>query len=433
MESRYLWLAATFAVLGSAMPPHARTASARPDQEHWIGTWSTATQPAIPGEAQVFRRQTIRLIVRVSAGGAKLRVRLSNAYGDRPLTIDSARVARRTTAAGIEPASDRALSFLGKAATTIPARATIVTDPVDLAVPALGELAISLHFAHEAVATTSHALAQQTSYVSPAGADVTAAAVFPVADTIDTWPFLTGVDVGASRRGAAIVAFGSSTTDGDGSTIDANRRWPDLLAERLHRTQGPARELGVLNQGIIGNRLLFGSPSGATSPFGPLLGEAGLTRFDRDVLSQPGVRYVVVGLGINDIAFPGLPFTPPTEEVTAAQVIDGYRQLIARARREGVRVILTTLGPFEGRVFRAAGRDVPSFTPERERQRQAINAWIRSTREADGMADFDAAVRDPGHPTRLLPAYDSGDHLHVNDAGNAAQAAAIPLTLFSNP
>ncbi len=424
-------LALVAALLGASAPQGGRDVPAGQGEDVWIGTWSTAAQPAIPGQARVFQRQTIRLIVRASAGGTRLRVRLSNTFGDQPLSIDGARIARRTTGAHIEPTSDRALSFEGRASTTIPARATVVSDPVDLVVPALGELAVSLFFQQRTVATTSHALAQQTNYASAEAGDVTATADFPVEETIDSWPFLTGIDVVTTPRGAAIVAFGSSTTDGDGSTMDANRRWPDLLAERLQRRGGSTTELGVLNQGIIGNRLLFDSPSGAASPFGPLLGESGLARFDRDVLAQPGVRYVIVGLGINDITFPGLPFTPPAEQVTADRIIDGYRTLVARARRAGVRVILTTLGPFEGRVFTSGGLNITQFTPERERLRQAVNTWIRTTDEVDGMVDFDAAIRDPSRPTRLLPAYDSGDHLHVNDAGNAAQATAIPLTLFS--
>lgn len=424
------WLALSVALLASSAPRGGRSVPDGQADEIWIGTWSTAVQPEIPGQARVFRHQTVRLIVRASVGGRKLRVRLSNTYGDRPLSIGRARIARRTNGATIDPASDRALLFVGEAATTVQAGATAVSDPVDLVVPALGELAVSLYFERPTVAATSHALALQTSYVSAQGGDVGASVNFPVADTIDSWPFLTGIDVVSASRGAAIVAFGSSTTDGDGSSADANRRWPDILAERLQRSAGSTAELGVLNQGIIGNRLLFDSPAGPASPFGPLLGESGLARFDRDVLAQPGVRFVIIGLGINDITFPGLPFTPPTEQVTAARIIGGYRQLVARARRAGVRVILTTLGPFEDRVSTSGGLNIAQFTPERERVRQAINTWIRTTGEVDGMVDFDAAIRDPTRPTRLLPAYDSGDHLHVNDAGNAAQAAAIPMALF---
>lgn len=426
---RCLRLAFAIAVLGVVVPSHLGVAREREQDEHWIGTWSTAVQPAQSGRAQTFRHQTIRLIVRVSAGGPRLRVRLSNAYGDRPLTIARARIARRADAARILPTSDRAVSFQGQASKTIAARETVMSDPIDLEVPALSELAVSLFFDQPTVATTSHALALQTNYVSAATGDFTAEPAFPVAETMDSWPFLTGIDVVAPPHGAAIVAFGSSTTDGDGSTHDANRRWPDVLAERLQQHHDSTSPLGVLNQGIIGNRLLFDSPN--DSPFGPLLGEAGVARFDRDVLGQPGVRYVIVGLGINDITFPALPFTPSTQQVTAARIIDGFSQLIARARHAGVRVILTTLGPFEGRVFTGAGLNIATFSPERERLRQAVNAWIRSTKDVDAIVDFDAAVRDPSRPTRLRPAFDSGDHLHVNDAGNAAQAAAIPLALFS--
>ncbi len=424
------WLTLVVAALAS-VEGGSGAASARQRSEHWIGTWSAAPQPPMPGRAQTFRNQTVRLIVRTSVGGTKLRIRLSNLYGDEPLAVGRVRVAKRATGADAEPGSDRPMMFQGQASTTIPARATAISDPVELQVSALGELAVSLFFEQSAVATTFHALAQQTNYVSSMAGDVTDATTFRVGETLDSWPFLTGVDVVAASRGAAIVAFGSSTTDGDGSTVDANRRWPDLLAERLQRGPHATRALGVLNQGIIGNRLLFDSPSGPSSPYGLLLGEAGLTRFDRDVLGQVGVRHVIVGLGINDITFPALPFTSPHETVTAARIIDGYRALIARARRAGVRTILTTLGPFEGRVFTGGGLEVMTYSADRERLRQDVNAWIRSTAEADGMVDFDAVIRDPRRPTRLLPAYDSGDHLHVNDAGNAAQAKAIPLGLFS--
>ena len=224
-------------------------------------------------------------------------------YGKQPMAIGRARVARRTAAADIDSASDRALTFHGQSSTTIAARSAVVSDPVDLDVPSLSDLAISLFFPETAVATTAHALALQTNYVSAETGDATAEVKFPVAKTIASWPFLTGVDIAASSRGAAIVAFGSSTTDGDGSTTDANRRWPDILAERLQKRAGGGAELGVLNEGIIGNRLLNDSPSTATNPFGPVLGEAGVTRFERDVLEQPGVRFVFMCLGVNDILF----------------------------------------------------------------------------------------------------------------------------------
>jgi len=251
---------------------------------------------------------------------------------------------------------------------------------------------------------------------------------FPVAKTMQSWPFLTGVDVEASQGAAAIVAFGSSLTDGDGTTADANRRWPDVLAQRLQKNAEGKSEIAVLNEGIIGNRLLHDSPKGTDNPFGAGLGEAGLSRFERDVLGQAGVKYVIVGLGINDILFPAFPFTSG-ETVSVEDIVSGYRQLIARSHRKNIRVIGTTNPPFENSAF---GQLVAAFyTPEREAVRQKVNDWIRSSGEFDGVADLDAALRDPGHPTQLLPAYDSGDHLHPNDTGCIAEANAIPLALFA--
>ncbi|MDQ3745255.1 MAG: SGNH/GDSL hydrolase family protein [Acidobacteriota bacterium] len=429
-------LIAALAFLGATTPPRASSAVDKQDAGRWIGTWAAAPQLAVPGRAQTFRNQTLRLIVHVSAGGKRVRVRLSNVFGDQPLVIGGAHVARRASGSDIDPASDRALTFGGRASTTIPARSMAVSDPIEMDVPALSDLAVSLFLPESTQATTSHSLALQTNYVSTETGDSTAAAKFPVGKTISSWPFLTGVDVAASPRGAAIVAFGSSTTDGDGSTKDANRRWPDVLAERLQEEPGGNREIGVLNEGVIGNRLLSdsGSPRQLGGPFeevfkrlGLGLGQAGVARFRRDVLSQAGVRYVVLALGVNDILFPGS-FIPSSESVSAQALIDGYRQLIARAHKKGIRVIGTTIPPFEGALFRSP--PISFSTPEHERVRQEVNAWIRSGREFDAVVDLDAVVRDPSHPARLLSAYDSGDHLHVNDAGNVAQGNAVPLTLF---
>ena len=405
-------------------------------QTRWIGTWATAPQADIPALVQTFRNQTLRLIVHISAGGKKVRVKISNTFGDRPVLIGAAHIARRANGADIDPASDRTVKFGGHSSTTIAARGMVVSDPVDLDVAALSDLAISLFFPESAVATTSHILALQTNYISAEAGDATAAVKFHFAKTIDSWPFLTGVDVAASPRGATIVAFGSSTTDGDGSTDDANRRWPDVLAERLQEAGERKAELGVLNEGIIGNRLLAdshslgqaGGPFGeALKKYGEALGDAGLARFDRDVLAQAGVKYVVLLLGINDILFPGS-FTPASESVGAHSVISGNRQLLARAHKKGIRVIGTTIPPIEDATFRHP--EIHFFTPEKESVRQEVNAWIRTGGEFDAVVDFDEVVRDPGHPARLLPLYDSGDHLHVNDAGNVAQGHAFPLNLF---
>jgi lysophospholipase L1-like esterase len=397
-------------------------------QKTWIGTWAAAPQPPIPKTLQSFQNQTLRLIVHTSTGGAKVRIKISNTFGEQPLLIGGAHIARRATGAEIDPASDRTLKFHGHSSATIPARSMVVSDPVGLDVPALSDLAISLFLPKTTPATTLHILAKQTSYASSETGDSTAAVKFPVGKEIHYWPFLTGVDVEASPGAAAIVAFGSSLTDGDGTTSDSNRRWPDVLADRLQKGASGKAEVGVLNEGIIGNRLLYDSPKGADNPFGAALGEAGLVRFERDVLAQPGVKYVIVGLGINDIAFPAFPFTALSEKVSAEDIISGYRQLIARAHQKGVRVIGTTNPAFENSAFTKPA--VTFYTPEREATRQKVNDWIRSSGEFDAVIDFDEVLRDPNHPTQLLPAYDSGDHLHPNNAGCIAEGNAVSLALF---
>jgi lysophospholipase L1-like esterase len=424
MMNRMDWMLLALALAVSSL-------AVNQDRQQWIGTWATAPQPFVPGRLQTLRNQSLRLIVHTSAGGAKVRIKISNTYGDQPLLIGSAHIARRTAAEDIDPVSDRMLRFRGHSSTTVPPRSMVVSDPVDLDVPALSDLAISLFFPQITTTTTSHVLALQTNYISPETGDSTAEAHFPVAKTFASWSFLTGVDVAASPRGAAIVAFGSSTTDGDGSSTDDNRRWPDVLAERLQKRASAEMALGVLNEGIIGNRLLNDSPRGASNPFGRSLGQSGLARFERDVLAQSGVRWVIVSLGINDIAFPAFPFTPPKETVNAQSITSGYRQLIARAHKKGIRVIGTTIPPFEHSTFTTP--KVSFYTPGREAVRQTVNAWIRDSAEFDAVVDFDAALRDPSHPTQLLAGFDSGDHLHVNNAGNIAQGDAIPIALFDRP
>ena len=408
-------------------------------QDKWIGTWAAAPQAAVKGPVQTFHNQTIRLIVHTSVGGKKVRIRISNTFGDQPVLIGAAHIARRASEADIEPASDRTLKFHGRPSVRIPSRSMVVSDPADLDLPPLSDLEISLYFPETAALTTWHVLAKQTNYFSAETGDATAQIKFSAAKTIDFWPFLTGVDVEAPAAAASIVAFGSSLTDGDGSTKDSNRRWPDVLAERLQKADGEAAELGVLNEGIIGNRLLSDtqSPRQAGGPpplaavfeeLGPALGQSGLVRFDRDVLAQAGVKYVILALGVNDMLFPGA-FIPQSETVTAQDLINGNRQLIARAHKKRIRVIGTTIPPFERALFRAPFYD-RFYSPESEKIRQEVNAWIRTSGEFDGLIDFDQAIRDPDHPTQILPAYDSGDHLHVNNAGNVAQGNVISLALF---
>ncbi len=413
----------------SGLTTHAIAADSQPDNGRvWIGTWATAAQPFIPKSLQTYHNQTLRLVVRTSAGGRKVRIKLSNVYGDKPLLIGAAHIARRASAANIDPASDRTLKFQSHASVTIPAGAMAVSDPVELDVPALSDLAISLFLPESTEAKTLHSLAKQTSYVSPETGDATAMPKFPVGKAIRNWPFLTGVDVEAAPGSFSIVGLGSSLTDGDGTTTDTNGRWPDVLAARLQKDSGRKVEIGVLNEGIIGNRLLYDSPKVATNPYGSALGGSGLARFDRDVLSQSGVKYVVIGLGINDILFPAFPFTPAGETVNADQIIAGYRELIARARKKGIRIIGTTNPAFENSAFE--GFVESFFTPEREASRQKVNSWILSSGEFDAVVDLDKVLRDPARPTQLLPAYDSGDHLHPNNAGCAVEANAFPLGLF---
>jgi len=387
----------------------------------WIGTWAAAPQPPLTGTLATYDNQSLRLIVHTSIGGTQLRVRVSNAFGDKPLLIGAAHVARRVAEARIDPATDRVLRFGGQPSVTVPPHATVWSDPVALEVPALSDLAVSLHLPHRTAATTTHFFAQQTSYAAAAKGDVTGAEAFPVGKKIQSWPFVTGVDVTAAPDAFAVVAFGDSLIDGDGSTPDANHRWPDVLAARL---QAEGRAVGVLNAGLIGNRLLKDSPRSPKNPGGPGFGRSGLARFEQDALAQSGARLVIMRIGLNDIGFPGA-FASPRERPSAEAMIAGYRQLIAQAHAKGLRIVGTTSPPFEDADL-APGY----YAAAKEPLRQAVNEWIRHGGAFDAVVDFDAVLRDPAHPTRLAPAFDSGDHLHPNDAGYAAIVEAMPASLF---
>jgi lysophospholipase L1-like esterase len=423
--------AVLLATAGMSLPQLPALAQAGPwSAEQWVGTWGAAPAgPPLVAQTQSFSNQTLRLIVHISIGGPRVRIRISNELGTTPLRIGEAHVARRQAGAAIVDGSDRPLTFSGMRSIVIPPGAPVLSDPVDLDVPALSDLAVSLHLPDTVQATTIHGSGFQTNYVSLPG-NFTNAATLPTERTLTSWPFLTEVDVNTPAN-AAIVALGDSITDGSNTTIDTNRRWPDLLALRLQTTRdlvsapngiatllAPNARLGVVNRGIGGNRLLR-DPGEQ-----PLFGRAALARFDRDVLATAGVRYLIVLIGINDIGHPGTGTIPASEAVTAQDLIAGYRQLIARAHAKGIAIYGATLTPFEGTVFPGY------YTPEKEQVRQAVNNWIRSGDEFDGVIDFERAVRDPAHPTRMLPAYDSGDHLHPNDLGMQAMANAIPLTLF---
>jgi lysophospholipase L1-like esterase len=384
--------------------------------ERWIGTWGAGPGgPPLPANTQTFTDQTLRLIVHSSIGGNRVRIRLSNEMGSTPLRIGAAHIALRAGGADIQAGTDRVLTFSGNPGITIPPGAPVLSDPVELSVPALSDLSISLYLPGTVGATTIHGTASQTNYVSLAG-DFTGAASLPTARTILSWPFLTEVDVegGQAAGGAAIVTLGNSITDGTRSTPDTNNRWPDWLARRLQTVRDPIQginaRLGVINRGISGNRLLSNPAEGS------LAGRSIQERFDRDVLAAAGVRYMTLMIGINDIGN-----SSSANPVSADDLIAGYRQVIARAHAKGIAVYGATLTPFEGAGY---------YSPEKEVVRQAVNNWIRSSDEFDAVIDFDRVTRDSGHPTRLLPAYDSGDHLHPNDLGYQAMGNAVPLELF---
>ena len=416
--SRRKILSVSAALMAAALFTGANTSSAdeRDHDSRWVGTWTASPQapepPLILPNPSQFQNQTIRQIVHTSVGGHQVRIRLSNEYGTVPLVVGAAHIARQMPGGGasIVPGTDRTLTFGGRNSVTIPAGAPAISDPVELDVPALGNIAVSIHLPNATPVTTFHSLGLQTTYVSSQG-DFTGAANLPVASTSQSWFFLSGVSVASRRSAGAIVALGDSITDGFASTVDANRRWPNLLAQRLQAVP-QLRHLGVLDHGISGNRTLH-----------DFIGPNALARFDRDVLSAPGVRFVVVLEGINNIGLPGA-FGRPQEAVSAEDIIYGHRQLIDRAHERGLTIYGGTLTPFEGTVFPGY------FTPAGEAKRQAVNHWIRTSGAFDAVIDFDKAIRDPANPTRMLPAYDSGDHLHPNDAGYQAMANAVNLSLF---
>lgn len=409
-------LAAALALcIGSGTPAQA----GERDAQQWTATWATGPAGPAPGPAPAFHDQTLRYIVHTSVGGGRIRVKLSNTFGSDPVVIGRARVARRVSGARIDPRTDRRLTFGGVDHVTIPVGALVVSDPVELDAPALSDLAISIYLPQDTAAATMHSLALQTNYIAAGSGDATGATDLPGAATTESWHFVTGVDV-LTRGGATVVALGDSITDGASSTVDANLRWPNVLASRL-QARHATRRLGVIDQGIIGNRILH-----PTEPvFGNLFGPAALARFDRDVLAQPGVAYVIVLLGINDIGHPGSSAgAPASEEVSAEEIAAGLAQLVDRAHEHGIRVFGATLTPFENTTLEGF------FSPEKEVKRQAVNRWIRTAGKFDAVIDFDAAIRDPRHPARILPAFDGGDHLHPSDAGQQAMGQAVPLGLF---
>ncbi len=383
----------------------------------WIGSWTASPQP-IWGSDFAFptnippslKNQTIRQVARVSLGGSRIRIVLSNEYGSRPLVIGEAHVGLAAGGAKVTEGSDRKLTFGGRTSVTVPPGAPVVSDPVDLAVTSLGSVAVSLFLPDETPLTTFHWDGRQTAFI--ANGNVTGSSEVASDTTTDTRVFLTGILVDAPAQAGSVVVLGDSITDGNGVTPDSDHRWPDFLAERL-----APRNVAVLNAGISGGRMLSDR-----------MGVNALARFERDVLSQPHVKTVIVLIGINDISWPGTAFAPNEPALPVEALIAGYRQLIARAGTHNVRIIGATLTPFEGAL---TGTPLEGFyNADKEKRRQQVNAWIRSSGEFDAFIDFDSLTRDPARPTRLRPDIDSGDHLHPGDRGNKIIADAIDLGML---
>jgi len=398
---------ATLLILAAALLTPGAIAKDESDSGRWVGTWSAS--PELANAPIHFNAQTIRQIVHTSLGGDRVRVRLSNAYGPESLVIGAAHVAISAGGAAISPGSGRVLSFNGQTGITIPSGAVAMSDSIALDVPALTDLAISLYLPGEVAATTRHSTGLQTNYISGPG-NFTGAADLAGTAT-DVFYFVTGVEVRASRRARAIVALGDSVTDGFGSTPNMNQRFPNLLAARL-QSRPDTSAIAVLNAGSPGNRILH-----------DFVGTGALARLDRDVLVQTGAEYLIVLQGNADIVIPPLTGNP-AEAVSVEQIVQGHRQIIDRAHALGLKAYGGTLNPVEGYPF-------PGFwTADMEAKRQAVNHWIRTSGVYDAVIDFDRVLRDPSHPSRLLPDYDSGDHVHPNDVGYQAMADEIDVSLF---
>ncbi|WP_050515246.1 SGNH/GDSL hydrolase family protein [Streptomyces rimosus] len=377
-----------------------------PAADRWTGTWSAAAAAVEPGNVDGYAGTSIRNVVHTSIGGTSARIQLSNLLGTRPLAIRHASIARAaapgTPAAA--PGTMRRLTFSGRPGVTVPAGGGVTSDPVRLTVPPAADLLVTTYSPAPSGPVTYHPHARQTSYLARGdrAADTTGA---DYTKKVTSWRYLTGVDVRGPHTDGAVAAIGDSITDGSTSTPDTNHRWPDFLAARL-RTEPGAPRYGVLNQGISGNRLLTDGSRWSVSG-----GPSVLSRLERDVLSRAGVRSVIVEIGLNDL------FKSP-RRLDPEELADGMREIVRRARARGIQVTGSTLTPFGGhRGYRA----------ELDSVRQALNAKIRAGEVFERYADFDKALRDPGNPLRLRPAYDSGDHLHPSDAGYRAMAEAVNL------
>ena len=376
----------------------------------WVGTWATSPMEANGGYAmRPFSLTTLRQIVHISNGGDQVRIRLTNAYGTDSLAVADVHVAVSAGGSSIKAGTDQAVTFGGAASIRLAPGAEIYSDAVSLAVAPLSDLAISFFLPNQVMRTeTYHQLGLQTNYL--VNGDQAGAATLSDATKLNSWYFLDGVDVPAVEGSRAVVTVGDSITDGALSTPDTNQRWPDLLAARLKQERG-LENVAVLNQGISGNRVLN---EGA--------GPSAVSRLDRDVLAQNGVKYLIVLESINDIGRLNSRMLAPEDEITAENLEYGLRQLADAAHQHGIKIFGATLTPWGGAGY---------SSDKGEQIREAVNDWIRLSGVFDGVVDFDKITQDPANPKKFNPAYDSGDHLHPNDAGYKAMADGIDLTLFA--
>ena len=398
-----LVLVAMIAVLADSRP----AAAARHESggDGWVTSWSASPQVATPDTlaAAGFDDQTVRDIICSSVGGDPIRLELTNVFGASPLRVGHVTVAVAGPGAAVQPGTMHPVTFGGSASFQIPAGAQVLSDPVAMRVGPLQDLAVSVYLPGPTGAATFHADAQQVNWVSAAGDHAADSDAGEFTTPTLSWYYVSGLIVQSSDADGTVVALGDSITDGVGSTAGADARWPNDLARRLDALAGPT--LAVADEGIGGNRVLIGARC---------CGASAEARFGRDALDQPGVRDIIVLEGINDIGF-------SLGGVSAAQVIAGYQQLIAQAHVRGLRIFGGTLLPFQGAGY---------YTAAGEATREAVNTWIRTSGAFDGVIDFDAVMRDPADPLRLNPAYDSGDHLHPDDAGYQAMADAISLRML---
>ncbi|WP_328526191.1 SGNH/GDSL hydrolase family protein [Kribbella sp. NBC_00359] len=418
---RAVAVTAALTLAGSSLAGASSSQSRHDDA--WVGTWATAvTHGDATGSTNTgLTDQSVRLVVRPTVGGDKIRIRLSNIYGEKTVTVGAATVAKSNKStpelSDIDPNTLRTLTFNGSGSASMVKGSELLSDPVNLPLGTLDDLVISLYFPENTGPTTFHGSSIQDNFVGPTNLVTQPGGAAYTLTRHCCWFFLSGVDVQTDDSDGSIVVLGDSITDGTNSTFNANNRWPDQLAERLAAAAGHKPFPSVLNAGLAGSRLNHEGTEPSDNGAFPGFGEVGvnsLARLNEDVFAQTDVRTVITELGINDIWM---------SDDSAAEIIGALRQVNAQAKERGLRSLVTTITPFEG----LSGTD--SWTPAKEATRQAVNSYLRSSHEFDGVLDFDKVLRDPAAPSKLLAALDSGDHIHPNDTGYQAMAASVPLNL----